>query len=345
MTYPVIRPYAFGASGGAAVVGTLSTSGAIFLLDGDPWRWKGVSAFQLLDRFAKHENIQPFLDAYRGYNVLRVFCYTPVKDWGSSAWETPPPATILSFCDYVGLRGFFVELVLLTDDDSARIEPARRIVDVLAAAKPGNLVCEIANEPQTHKNVNTSALRATLDASGFLYSSGDYEDSARFFGKYLTAHTARTEDWPRRAHDLLEYYHGGGPNAPSDPAHAVPCVADEPAKPSDVGGNRVLDFRAYFGASSLLGAGATFHSDSGKFGLVPSSDEALLAREALWALDAFPPDAPRGQYRRIVEPNQPEDARTYVVGNYMVRCQQIGAAAWEPGWHALDPADGILWTR
>lgn len=276
--------------------------------------------------------------------MLRVFSYVPAKDWGDRAWDVQNPATILSFLDYVGSRGWFVEFVLLTDDDRARVDQAARIVDVLSAAKPRNVVCEIGNEPVTHKRIDTGALRSTLDRSGFLYSSGDYEDSARWFGKFLTCHTARTSDWPRRAHDLLEYHHGGGPNAPSDPAHKVPIVADEPAKPTDVGGNRVLDFRAYFGACALLGGGATFHSETGKFAQLPTPDEALLAREALWALDAFPADAPKGGYRRIVEPNQPQEARTYVVGNYAVRCQQIGAAFWEPGWKAID-AEGILWKR
>jgi hypothetical protein len=49
----------------------LTADGRIFRADGEPWRYKGVSAFQLLDRFAKGEDIQPFLDAYQGLQRAR----------------------------------------------------------------------------------------------------------------------------------------------------------------------------------------------------------------------------------------------------------------------------------
>ena len=264
--------------------------------------------------------------------------------------------------------GFYVELVLLTDADPARIEPARQLVEALKAARPPNVVFEIGNEPGTHKSwppnspnpritrIDTRALKATLDASGFLYSSGDYENSNLFFGSYLTAHTGRTRDWPRRAHDLLEFWVGGGPNDPSDPAHKVPAVADEPGKIAD-GGRDPREWLAYFGASSLMGAGATYHAENTKYShhrvidnqIVetdgrPDAGERTFAAVALQGLNAFPADAPRGNYRRIVEPGQSNDARTYVIGSYMVRCQQRGTAAPESGWTALD-TDGILFTR
>jgi hypothetical protein len=293
----------------------LSTRGPIFLQGGTPWRWKGVSAFQLLDRFVHGEDIAPFLDAYQGFNVLRVWLYVPRKDWGDRAWDTPTVGQILPFLWAAEARGFYVELTLLTDDDPARLARAKELVAQLAAEHPTNLLLEAGNEPQTHKAIDTAALIPALQASGFPWTTGDYEDSARMQGTYGVTHTARDGEWPRRAHDVLEFYHGGGPNTPDDPPHHAPIIADEPAKLQDVGGDHALDWRAYFATVSLLGGGGTFHSETGKFGQAPTGEEAQLAREALTGLDAFPPDAPLGPYSRPVE----SSLRTYIVGSHMVR--------------------------
>jgi hypothetical protein len=309
-------------------------------MDGEPWRWKGVTAFGLLDRFAKREDIEPFLLEFAGYNVLRVFSYTPVKEWGASAWDTPDTETIRSFLAFVARYGFFVELVLLTDDDTARVAPANRLIKDLAGV--ATLLLEAGNEPSTHKAIVTHALRDSLESSGLLFSSGDSEHSDWFFGNYLTAHTGRDSEWPRRAHDLLEYFNGGGPNAPSDPAHRVPIVADEPIRPDQASGDRERDFLAYYGTCALLGAGATFHCESGKFGRRPNDDEQRFAAIALQGLNAFPAQAPKGPYRRIDE--GPNSLRTYVVEPFSVRVRPKTNIHPEPGWRALEPS-GVLWER
>jgi hypothetical protein len=317
----------------------LSVDGRVFVRAGQPWRWKGVSAFQLLDRFARGEDIGPFLDAYRGFNILRVWVSV---DWAAPfGWAAPPVETVRAFLTRIAQDGFYCELTLLTDDDPARGPPARALVAALAQdPRPTNLVIEIGNEPQVHKNINTAALRSALEQSGFLFASGDSSDRA--FGSFLTAHTGRDREWARRAHDLLEYWTGGGPDSPTDPAHKVPGVCDEPAKLQDVG-TTATEWRAYFAGCALMGAGATFHSESGKFARVPTPDEARLAAVALEALNTFPPDAVRGSYRRIDEHGQ--SLRTYVIGErYMVRIGPTTTAAPEAGWRPLD-ADGILWSR
>lgn len=342
------RPWGGGGSG--PIAGTLSADGPIFRLDGQPWRYRGVTAFKLCELFRLGQDIDGFLDDYVGFNVLRVFSYTPVKDWGPQAWEPPPLPTLLAFLDHCAARGFRVEFTLLTDDDPGRLEPAKRLVDGLAAARPTNIMLEIGNEPDTHKAINTAALRDVCDRSGFLYASGNYENSAKAFGSYLNFHSRRTVDWPRRAHDAKEYHEGGGPNATSDPAHHCPCQAGEPAKAQDV--NPIpKDWRAYFGSASILGAGATFHSETGKLGQRPTELERTLASAALEGLLAFPDDAALAlrTYRRVVEPGNEqggptEESRTYVVGLCMVRCQQVGTAAPEPGWRSLD-SEGVLWAR
>jgi len=123
----------------------------------------------------------------------------------------------------------------------------------------------------------------------------------------------------------------------------VPIVSDEPIRPDQATGDREGDFLAYFATCSILGAGATFHSESGKFGRVPTDDEQRLARLALQGLDAFPADASFGAYRRIDE--QGHTLRTYTVGNRaMVRIRPQTLDAPEPGWVSRD-GRGILWMR
>lgn len=318
----------------------LRADGGIFrTADGQAWRWKGVSAFRLLDRFARGEDIQPFLDAYRGFNILRVW---PYVEWGAQGWEPPSADVTRAFLAYVGARGWYVELTALTSDETSRLAWAKTYIAQVGCTD--NLVWEAGNEPTTHKNIDTAALRSVLTTTGCLYSSGDYEDSSRFYGSFGTAHTARTDDFPRRAHDLLEYWQGGGPNTPADPPHRVPWVADEPAKPADVPHATDGDWLAYFGGASVMGAGATWHCETCKYAQLPTSDEARIAALALQALNAFPADAPLGGYRRLVEHDQPQEARTYAVGPFMVRSQQHGTSAPEPGWTAID-GNGVLWKR
>ena len=175
---------------------------------------KGVTAFNLMDRYAKGDDIIPFLNAYPQTNTIRVFCYTPKKDWGDYAWNTPSPNVVESFIKEMQVFGIRVKLVLLTDDDSARIQPAIELVEYLSPHKFNNLILATANEPYTHKYVNVNALEGVLKASGYLYTSGVYEDLKLFYGNCGDIHTGRDNEWPRKAKDAIECYRGGGPNFP-----------------------------------------------------------------------------------------------------------------------------------
>lgn len=332
----------------------IRADGKIFRTEtGTAWRWRGVSAFKLLDKFARGEDIDPFLDAYKGYNVLRVWPYVEGPGWKGRDWPTPPSAEVIrKFLAHVAARGWYVELTLLTDDKPHRIAWARTLLAQLAAEpRPTNLFIEIGNEPLTHKNIPTASFRTAAEASRYVYASGDYEKSARAFGDYLVHHSPRDSEWPRKAHDCLEFYRGGGPHAPTDPAHPVPCVLDEPGKPEDAKGHagktdeerartKADDFRAYFGTAALLAAGATFHCETCKYAELPTSAERQLAEAALEGLTAFPASAPLGPYRR------PQDAslRTYMVGPYMVRVRPTKPTPPEAGWERTGDSL-ILWKR
>jgi hypothetical protein len=348
----------------------IRADGHVFRLASGPasgmaWRYKGVSAFALLHRFELGQDISDTLNAYKNiqpsvvcadssgcrYNVLRVWTYTPTLTWGARAWPFPQsPETVVKFLQRVSTDGFYVELTLLTDSDPSQVPKAQALAEALVAAKPSNLLLEAGNEPEVqtapNHNYDTGALRSTLSASGFQFASGNYTGgAARWYGSYLTTHSARSVEWPRYAHDCYDYW-----VKPSDaPAGAVavhaPCVLDEPAKPTSggLGGtSKTDDWRAYFGAASIFGAGATFHSETGLDGLPPTADELTLAKAALDGLDAFTADAPNAQatYRRI----DGDGLRTYVIGNSMVRIRPNRPAAPEPGWIGLD-SSGILWRR
>jgi hypothetical protein len=320
-------------------VEVVHADGRIFrTASGAAWRWKGVSAFKLLALYAAGQDIEPFLTAYKGYNVLRVWPYVQGSGWGARGWDAPSVAQTKAFLTYVGQRGWTVELTLLTDDSPAKLAWANAFVrDLAAAPRPANVLVEIGNEPETHKHIDTAALRSTLDASGFVYASGNYEVSAHAFGHYLVAHTSRDAEWPRRAHDCLDYFQGGGPNTPADPPHHVPCVLDEPAKPQDVPYS-ADDARAYFGAASLMASGGTWHCETCKYGDLPTPQERELAAAALEGLNAFPADAPLGPYSRPVE----SSLRTYAIGPYMVRVRPTTPSV--AGWTRIGESS-VLWRR
>ncbi len=313
-------------------------------INGVPWRWKGVTAFGLPGVFARGGDIRPFLRAYPGFNVARSWQYVQGNAWAGKAWDVRDVDMVADYINACADEGFFVEWTLLTDDKSDRLAFAKEFVPKLAKkslkAKP---FLEGGNEPQTHKDIKTGELKAVLKASGFFYTSGDYEDTDKTYGTYGVDHSPRNDEWARHPHRLMEFWSGAGPTRPG-PKLQFPWVEDEPGKLQDVGVNEA-EWRAYFGACALFGAGATFHSETGKYGQLPTNEERKVAKYALDALNAFPADAANGSYKRIDEANAPEEGRTYVIGGkYMVRCHQRGTEAPLSGWKPLDNL-GVLWKK
>lgn len=316
--------------GNAAFTGPLSTVGKIFLANGIPWRWRGVSAFQLLNRYAAGEDITPFLSYYSGlgFNVLRVWPYVPTPPW-NPGWDVTDVDTTRRFLDLCKSYGFYVEITLLTDDSSIKRDWAKGYVQALSAPRPDNLVLEIGNEPNTNKHIDTAALRDVCNASGLLYSSGDYDDEGKWFGKFGTDHSGRDNEWMRKGHNLMEFYEGNGPET-AHPPYRVPWVEDEPIRPDQCGYNAPA-YYAYAAVCSLLGAGATMHLETGKVAMLPTAQEIPCVEAFIQGLTIFPADAPLGGYSRPVE----NSLRTYVVGSYMARVSPNGDAP--SGWRSLGP--------
>src|SRR5262249_7128498 len=147
------------------ISGPLRADGRILRsVDGQPWRWRGVSAVQLLDRFARGEDISGFLDTFARLcvNPLLGLPYVP---WASTGWAPPSPQRTIDFLEVARDTGFYVELTLLTDDDGARIQPAIKLLNILAETRPVNVVIEIGNEPQINKHIDVVALRASCEVS------------------------------------------------------------------------------------------------------------------------------------------------------------------------------------
>lgn len=290
----------------------LEAKGKIFYQQGQAWRWKGLTAFGLANRYCKGEDITDFLGAAKGFNLLRVFYY-----WETIGAAPPSDGCLIDFTRKAASWGFYVELVLLTGPKP--LSEAQALVNhlfELVDTEP-NVLLELVNEPGVHDKVDPNQLQ--IPQGHNLWTDGLTIAGHRGF--YLTPHTARDPEWPRHAHDLHEYYIGGGPGSPSDPAFHEPATGDEPAKLEDVGGCNPVDWEGYFGAASLLGAGATFHFESGKYGHPPTPAEAVCMAAALRALDFYPADAPLGPYSRIDENGA--TLRTYVVGPYKVRVRPI----------------------
>lgn len=338
-------------STGNVTLGPLTIDGKAYRMNGQLWTYACSSDFRIIRSICDGRDMSPVVNQRKsaGANAMRNFDYTEAADgWGSSAWEGPSESDIIAAIKWLNSEGIFVEQTLLTSDDDDRIPRAIRLVEALSGLGLG-LRLEAGNEPNTHKNINTHALIPAMQASGYQWSTGDYENSHYWRGTFGTFHPARTFDYVRRAHDALEYWNGGGPNDPSEPACRVPWDNDEPIRPDQCGFD-YIGLRAHGGATAQFCGGGTAHTESGKLSMLWNADEERCVKEFFFGLHAFPAGIQNSpDYRRIVEPgNEPggprEYARTYVVGNSMVRCQQLGTACPEPGWTAID-IDGVLWKR
>ena len=271
--------------------------------DGTPWRLCGPTAFKLARLFADGADITAFLAYFCGLgcNTVRVWPYLPLGHPMGGGWNAPTTDELIDFIRFVRGEGFYTYLTLLTDDDPARIPWAQQLVRDLIEADHDSLLLEAGNEPRINKSIDVHALKGVLDASEYLYTSGEYSDGALWFGRFLDAHTPRDSEWPRKCHDLLEYYHGGGPHYPTEPALGVPCVGGEPIR-ADQAGYSADDALGYYGGVSLLGAGGILHYEGGKYGRLPTDDEAQFIESGVEGLRCFPADCWfAGPYERIDE--------------------------------------------
>lgn len=304
---------------------------------------KGFTSFQLLDKYAKGQDIRPILNAYEGFNTIRVFLYTPVAFWGDTAWGIPTNDETLDFIHFLDDNSFSLFLTLGTDNDASLVSRIKDLIKFLSGRGLKNLIIELVNEPGQHDKYDPQIFKSDIEATDLIFSSGIYEDNRKFFGRVWSDHPS-SDQWWRRGHNLMEAKNGGGPNYPDEPALHIPCFGGELARPDQT----AYDFMGYYmyaASCVMFGCGGVFHSQSGKYSNPLTSDEANCKDWYLKGLNVFPTNLSSvGGYRHIVENDEPDGSRTYVMGNYSLRIKQKGINHPESGWKPLD-SFGIAWVR
>lgn len=299
---------------------TIHSSNRLFERDGRIHTIKSVTAFNLIHQFNLGKDIDPFLKTYNRSNELVILSSTdgPNTPWGNDAWPLPSGQLLVDFCNYVGERNWDVEFILITGNQPEKIQPLRNIVEYLRINRVPNLTFEAGNEPHLNKS-DVNLLKSVLDSSGYLYSSGIYNDNNIFFGHYVDYHPARDSEWMRKCHDGLEYWTGQGPNYKEEKALKVPSKANEPIRP-DLASFNQLDFYTFGAGLKLFGCGGCFHSQSGKLGQLPTIFELECYNAFMNGIELFPADSVLGIYNRPVE----NSLRTYTVGRFMLRIHPVG---------------------
>ena len=334
-----------------AEAGRLHVDGKVFRTEsGAVWSWRGASSFMLYARYLRGENITPQLDQARalGVNVLRVFGrvlgsgWPDFTDFANPENDPQAAAKLGAFFDLIAAHGLRVEFVPLTyqarTDADARAQ-LQQAYDV--AAGRWNVFIEGANEPDVN-DIAVVTIYEGVDRRGVLSAYGVYDQDCDAVHictlamlDYLTVHTDRGPEWPRKIKDLLEIRDGFGDA--SDPRNwfagsGRPTIGDEPigADETEQPGRRSAsssDFAQAFGVCASYSAGCTFHSEAGLRSnlLGPHQLDAAKAILDVWSF--IPPDAQTGQYTRgglgtlpVAWPNDAVSLRTYGV--------ILGADAW-----------------
>jgi hypothetical protein len=300
-TSPADRPPQAGSE--RVLRGPLAVRDASFVYrDGAPFRWRGITAFRLLEQVAHgHEQeARAFMDwaRARGFNLVRVlgmarhlFPLTP----GDGVKALPRLLRLAAEADLC------VELVVFADSRDFPKLSFQQHVDAVAAAigSAPNVVVELANEndhptqdPKLTDLELLRSLRARLPRAvpvslGSLHGPGPLTN--RFpGGDYLTAHLYRGGD----AWEQLGRIPGFARLARET---RRPVVSDEPIGAGErVDPGRRLADPAVFFAMGLLGrmagVGSTFHCEDCLQARVPGPTQTACA-EAFVEGSLVVPDA------------------------------------------------------
>jgi hypothetical protein len=273
--------------------------------DGSPFRWRGVTAFALLEQVAHGRRRDA--DAYMrwasktGFNLVRVLAMADVlfkltPDEGRRHMTT--------LFRMAGERGLYVEIVALADTASYGMELAdlraqAAAVGEIAAGHP-NVVVQIANEhyhpTQSRELHDPAALRelARLIPPPVLYTESAAADDTAIQpqGAYVTRHLSR----------------GGGAARMVARVQLLGSLALQTGKPvvngepigaaeRDQPGRRLSDpgfFRDLARQTSAAGlAGGTFHCEDGLFARVPGPVQQACARAWVQGASVSAPSTPR----------------------------------------------------
>lgn len=339
--------------------GWVRRDGPRFVTETDAtWQWRGSTAFWLAKRVCDGESIEGYLNSdtgpiAKGANVLRV-----LGMFNGGLGRFVPS----DYPDYIGciartrdiLKAHSIRMEFVVFADAQNIlkdtQAQREHLARMASLDDWNIFFELVNEyPQN--GVDPAAFSKPSTRALWSRGSGLGDgDPALPAWDFLTHHSARVDEWPRRI-ECREYTNNG-----ASPALGTPCVEDEPYGAAEtrfpgrrVGIEALDDMRQWGAVCGLHAVGCTFHSDGGILAQPWGEVQQRLADAFFFGMRWVPPDAQVWPYQRG------EANGGAGVGNMPLEhtdalalrtwCKTAGNQSWcvavkpQPGWVAR-PRDG-----
>jgi len=280
----------------------VSTGGAQFQLEtGEPFVVKGITHFQLYQRFLVGEDITPYLDDVMrpdgtcGYRLFRVFgmahnlFHLYPAEHADYYDKLPLFAQKLAShrCHYYFEFVAFADSLLMGEWSNTSVQLAHwdRLLTTLQPVT--NVIVELVNELNAGNPAQgpvnwIDTDRFPAPTNGIMASHGSDGGSAGpvrpWWGYETGPHENDQPQWPRKmAHNPAEH---------SWDSH-VPVYPNETTRAADRLRNPDFIFDGCAGAS-LLSAGCTFHWAGGRFSLLMSPEEKSLAMAALDGIESVP---------------------------------------------------------
>jgi hypothetical protein len=296
--------------GGAGQNGPIHIDGLVFRDEkGAIWPWKGITAFLAYQLWliggpaAVDPPVADYLSLPNRPNTLRVFGMIDTfarlhpQDWGPKYYNQLQPFMRYLFSRWSVRAEFviFADAQIIMPDHGEQDAHAIRVSDLIGTEP--NVFEEVANEPSAKLpggDARAYEIYQLIKRPGRMIATG--AGDGNYAGEYVTVHTPRDAEWPRKAKDLLDV---------RNIAH-VPCVADEPMGADEVAsGSRDTNprnFADYAATAQLEGAGSTFHSQSGVFTRPLQPIQRQCAEAFFAAADWVPPEAQLQQFMRGAMP-------------------------------------------
>jgi hypothetical protein len=293
----------------------LQTQGAHFRLDGQPFDWRGISAFRLVEMEAhgRRSEVVRYLDWAAAHHVTVVRVFSMARH----LFELSPTdglSALPSVLEQAQARRIHVEIVALVDTAAIPVglDAHVRALGTIASAH-ANAIVEIANEPahptqreEVHDPRVLQRLRGLIPDSVPVALGSAEEDGAYAGGSFATMHFPRAGG-PSGWRHVLTLARG----AELMRQWAKPVVNDEPIGAAEqmIPGRRdnvPARFRAAGLLTRLAGMGGTFHYEGGLQARIPAGRELECFEAWNSAWDVL--DAGSEEQRSFAAAGEPDSA-------------------------------------